>query len=321
MVPAVVTPPWTVPLTTSEHTLTYYFLLFAGLALFVGFVRAWVTRSEVGPRYRTAVVARLGIMSVASLSYLILIFEFAAGYTLRSGMYRPNAAAILAFEPRYVEWSVAVPLLVIELFAVCSIAGSAARRSRVIATSAAFLMIFTGFLGAFVIDDGASVFSLVLFGVISAVFWVLSNIVMIRVVQHSMTKLTPGAASILRAATILLLSGWIIYPIVYVVQIVSAGGAWATAIQVTLCIADISVKLGFSGLIHRVAKLRTAEDVRAGEDIHPEAIWISSVKQSDAGMPREVYLEPSATIHSPRLAPATQSAVPSEPLPEDLDEV
>ena len=81
------------------------------------------------------------------------------------------------------------------------------------------------------------------------------------------------------------------------------------------------MKLGFSGLIHRAAKLRTAEDVRAGEDIHPEAIWITSVKQSDAGVPREVYLAPDLTVHAPRYAPATQSAVASEPIPEDEADV
>jgi bacteriorhodopsin len=316
-----VTPPWTAPLTTSEHSLIFYFLLLAGLALFFGFVRAWVTRGEVGSRYRTAVVARLGIMSVASLSYLVLIYEFAVGYTLRSGLYQPNSTAILAFEPRYVEWSVTVPLLVVELLAICALAGAEARRARAIAAASAFMMIFAGFLGAFVIDDGHSVLGLVVFGVISAVFWAISNLVLIRVVQRSLPQVTPEAASVLRAATILLLGGWFIYPIVYLVQIVSSGGVWATVIQVSLCVADIVVKLGFSGLIHRAAKLRTAEDVRAGSDIHPESIWITSVKQSDAGVPREVYLAQSETVHTPRQAPAMQSAVPTEPLPEDPEDV
>jgi len=315
-----VTPPWTAPLTTSEHTLIFYFLTFAGLALLFGFVRAWVTRGEVGARYRTAVVARLGIMSTAALTYFLLIYEFGVGYTLRGGLFRPNANAILTFEPRYVEWSVTVPLLIVELFAVCVLVGVRARRVRALATSAALGMIFAGFLGAFVIDDGHSVFALVLLGIISAVFWAISNILVVRVVQQSLRELTDEGASILKAATLLLLCGWIVYPIVYLIQIVSNGGGWATVIQVTLCVADIAVKLGFSGLIHRAAKLRTAEDVRAGEDVHPEAIWITSVKQSDAGLPREVYLAPELSVHSARLAPPTQSAVASQPLPEDEDD-
>jgi bacteriorhodopsin len=316
-----VTPPWTVPLTTSEHTLIFYFLTFAGLALIFGFVRAWVTRGEVGSRYRTAVVARLGIMSTAALTYLLLVYEFGVGYTLRGGLYRPNANAILTFEPRYVEWSVTVPLLVVELLAVTVLVGRLARRARAIAASSALVMIFAGFLGAFVIDDGHSVVALVILGVVSAVFWAISNIVLVRVVQRSMQHLNPDAAQVLKVATLVLLCGWIIYPIVYLVQIVSFGGVWATVIQVTLCLADVAVKLGFSGLIHQAAKLRTAEDVRAGDDIHPEAIWISSVKQSDAGVPPEVYLARGAAVHATRHPPASQFAVATEPLQDVPDDV
>ena len=89
-----VTPPWTAPLTVSEHTLIFYFLTFAALALFFGFVRAWVTRGEVGSRYRTAVVARLGIMITAALTYAVLVYEFGIGYTLRGGLYQPNAPSV-----------------------------------------------------------------------------------------------------------------------------------------------------------------------------------------------------------------------------------
>jgi bacteriorhodopsin len=318
---AVVTPPWTAPLTSSEHTLTFYFLVLAGLALFFGFARAWATQGEVGARYRTAVVARLGIMSVAALSYVILIFEFATGYRLKAGLYVPTPTAILAFEPRYVEWSVSVPLLVVELLAVSVITGASLRRTRSVAAGSAFVMIFAGFVGAFVIDDGRSVVALVVFGIISAIFWAISNIVLVRAVRQSLRELTSEAASVLQTATLLLLCGWVIYPIVFIIQIVSGGGFWATVIQVTLSVADIGVKLGFSGLIHRAAKLRTAEDVRAGDDLHAEAIWISSEKQSDAGVPREVYLAPGAAVHSVREMPATQSAVASEPLPSDQDDV
>jgi hypothetical protein len=50
--------------------------------------------------------------------------------------------------------------------------------------------------------------------------------------------------------------------------------------------------------------------VRAGDDVHPEAIWISSVKQSDAGLPREVYLADEALVHRRRTKPPLSEAVP-----------
>jgi hypothetical protein len=100
-----------------------------------------------------------------------------------------------------------------------------------------------------------------------------------------------------------------VYPVVYLIQMYTGGGGWAAAIQVTLCIADVTIKIGFGGLVHRVAKLRTAEDVRAGRDVHPESIWISSVKQSDAGIAQAVYLATDAEGHTRRPRPASESAV------------
>jgi hypothetical protein len=37
--------------------------------------------------------------------------------------------------------------------------------------------------------------------------------------------------------------------------------------------------------VHKVAKLRTAADVVAGEDTHPEPIWVNDVHRSDGIQP------------------------------------
>ena len=172
----------------------------------------------------------------------------------------------------------------------------------------AFGMIFAGFLGAVVVDGGSNpTTTLAWFGV-SSVFWILTNIVLVRAVRASIPHLTGEAGRLLRNATILLLCGWVIYPIVALIQVVGFGGEWMTVIQVVLCIADVVVKVGFSTIIHDVAKLRTAEDVRAGEDVHPEAVWIASVKQSDAGQAPEVFLEQSLVVHTPRARPPSSIA-------------
>jgi bacteriorhodopsin len=143
------------------------------------------------------------------------------------------------------------------------------------------------------------------------VFWIAVTVLIIRAVRASHELLTVQSANLLSHATVLLLSGWVIYPLVFLIQIFGSGGTWATTMQVALCVADVVVKLGFSGIIHRVAQLRTAEDVRAGEDVHPEAIWISSEKQSDAGAAREVYLDADSVVHLRRVKPAESSAVAS----------
>ena len=63
------------------------------------------------------------------------------------------------------------------------------------------------------------------------------------------------------------------------------GGTPTPIIQLGFSYADIAAQAGFGALIHEVAKLRTAEDVNAGESTHPEDVWISSVTKSDGVQP------------------------------------
>lgn len=301
--------PWEVPLNAAEHTLLYYFLVIAALGFVAGLLRTWVSRGEVGPRYRTAVIARLGVMSVALASYVFIIVQFDLGYDYAHGLWVPNSTAIFALTGRYMAWTVSVPLLVVELLAVCALLGSAARRTRAYAVLGAFLMIFTGYLGSVIIDNGESQPAQILWGSISSVFWIATIVILLRAVRKSMPTLTTESAALLKNAAAFLLGGWVLYPIVYTLQLFVVGGQWTTVEQIAFTIADLTVKIGFAGLIHRVAKLRTAEDVRAGIDVHPEAIWISSVKQSDAGLPVIVYLAPGAAVHEGRPKPAGDAAI------------
>jgi bacteriorhodopsin len=311
MIPAS-TAPWNATLSQPQYLLSLYFLVIAALSLFAGFLRTWITRNEVGSRYRSAVVARLSVMIVASLSYVFIVIGFLRGYDLAGTSHRPNSDTILAFAPRYMDWSITVPLLTVELLAVCALVGAAARRTQWLAGGGAFLMIFTGFLGAFIIGGGEDSTQLVLWGAISCIFWIFTTIVLIGSVRASMSHLIPESAKLLRQATGLLLGGWAVYPLVFLIQIFAFGGDWTTTMQIALCVTDVIVKIGFGGLIHRIAKLRTAEDVRAGNDVHPESIWISSVKLSDAGAPHEVYLAEGSMIHPRRLRPPSSAAVASD---------
>lgn len=86
---------------------------------------------------------------------------------------------------------------------------------------------------------------------------------------------------------------------------------WGTVSAVFWIFATVVVEIGFRSLIHRVAQLGTTEDVRAGEE-HPEAIWVSSIKQSHAGVAREVYLAQATQIHPQRTRAPPDSALPAD---------
>ncbi|WP_432497546.1 bacteriorhodopsin [Kineococcus gypseus] len=285
MVLTAVTRPEAFVLSSGQHDLIQYSMAVAGLALFAHFVRTWNSTSEVGARYRPAVLASLCITGVAFLSYAYLVVKFDQGYVYQAGQYVPNAEALNTLTPRYADWSVTVPLLMVEFLAVSALVGARARSMRAALITAAFLMIFTGYLGATVDGGGGDQAELLVWGVVSTVFYVLLYVLLLGVLRRSKGSMGAQAYASYRNAAILLLSVWGWYPIAYAIHNWFPGAGWTTTIQVGFSFADIAAKVGFGALIHKVAKLRTAEDVNAGEQTHPEEVWISSVKESEGVQP------------------------------------
>jgi hypothetical protein len=152
--------------------------------------------------------------------------------------------------------------------------------------AAAFLMILTGYLGSQVLDEGRDTTALVVWGLISTVFFGYLYVALIGAVRASLPTMGTEAAVSLRNATIVLLGSFGVYPLVYAIPVFAdVTPAWFTTMQVGYSAADVIAKVGFGVLTHKVAKLRTAEDVVAGVDTHPEPIWSSNVHKSDAVLP------------------------------------
>lgn len=285
-------PFWTNPLTEGEHTLVYYFLALAGLAMLAQTLRTWVSLSEIGPRHRSAMHASLAVTAVAFLSYVELVLKFDVGYSRSGGTatgadstWLPNKDAIWSWAPRYIDWSITVPLLTVELIALSTLVGLAATRMRAVMMTSAFLMILTGYLGGVVIDDGRSLAALWTWGLVSGAFMVVIYACVIRMAV--LAQGMPGAESrsTFRLACGLLMLSWLVYPVVFGLQgYTGHEGAWTVVAQVALSVTDVVAKVGFGAYTHKLAKLRTAEDVAAGEP-HPEAVWVSGVKKADAAPP------------------------------------
>jgi bacteriorhodopsin len=261
-------------------------ILGAGFALFAYFVYSWNSKDEVSPRYRPSVLAGLCLAGVAMLAYLLLYLDWDTGFRLEDGVYVPTEEARTTEGTRYIDWAVTVPLLTVELLAVCSIAGAAARRLRFTTMAAAFLMIVTGYMGSQVLSSGRDVTALVVWGLISTAFFAYLYVALIGAVRASLPTMGAEAGASLRNATIVLLSSFGVYPLVYAIPVfVDVTPAWFTTMQVGYSVADVIAKVGFGVLTHKVAKLRTAEDVVAGIDTHPESVWSSHVHKSDGVLP------------------------------------
>jgi bacteriorhodopsin len=273
--------PWTVALTDGQHALIQYGTVVAALCLFAMLTRMWSARREVGDRYRPAVHASVAVCAVAFLSYLLLLSSFHDGYTRHAGMWVPNADAIGAWTSRYMDWTISVPLMIVEVIAVSAIIGRAAARARWIGCSAAVLMVVLGFLGGIVIRGGTDFGVRLGLGIAAGICFVVFEAVIVVVVVRSLPVLPAAARTPMTAAMAVLLVVCFVYPAVYGLQGIVSSGAWTVTEQLLYSAADIVAKVLFGVLLLRVARIRTASDVLAEDDVHPESIWIDQLRQSE----------------------------------------
>jgi bacteriorhodopsin len=276
-----VAPPWTVSLTDGEHALIQYGVAVAAFALAAMLTRMRSARREVGERYRPAVHASVAVLTVALLSYLLLAFELQTGYRRVGSLWVPTPAAIGTWSARYIDWTVSVPLLVVEVIAVSAVVGRRASVARAVGCTAAVLMIVLGFLGAVVVGGGADFTALLWLGVASSVCFVVVYAVVIAVVLRSLPVLPAAARLPMTAAMIVLLAVWFVYPVVYGLQGTGSSGALTVTEHLLLSAADVVAKVLFGLLLLRVARIRTAADVLADADVHPESIWIDQLRHSE----------------------------------------
>lgn len=272
--------PWTVGLTAGEFALIQYGVVVAAFGLAAMGTRLVSARREVGDRYRPAIHAGVAVCTVAFLSYLLLAFELQTGYREVGGMWIPDASAVGTWSARYMDWTVSVPLLVVEIVAVSALIGRAALLAKVVGGAAAVAMVVLGFLGAVVLG-GSDARTLLWLGLASSVCFAIVYAVVIVVVVKSLPVLPAAARRPLTVAMVVLLVAWFVYPIAYGLQGIVSGGGWTVTEHLMMSAADLVAKVVFGLLLLRVARIRTAADVVGEDDTHHESIWIEQLRQSE----------------------------------------
>lgn len=280
-------PPWTVVLTPSEHDLILFAMVAAGLGLLATLVRVRFTSSEAHGTFRVASLTANAVVAIAFVSYLAIIVAFVLGYTQVGGEYRPNSGARLSWELRYMDWVVTVPLLVLELVAISTLAARTADRFRRIGMVSAVAMITSGFLGAFIVAGGRDSTSYALFGVLGAVFFAVLYGLFVYAMRVSLPRLPTAARGSYRSAGVVLLITWLAYPVVYGLVGTITGGVIVVIAQLALCGADMIAKIGFGTLVHRTAVLRSRND----ESLDP-----STVRRPRPASKDSVYVADSRAV-------------------------
>ena len=259
------TPGWNAVLDEGQHLAIAIALVISLLSLLAALIFFATRNRQVRPPYRQAYLAGVAVLTIASLSYALLTVKFFDGYmhTL-TGLWEPTQSALFRLPLRYIDWSMTVPLLIVELIGVSTLAGARGYRLRTVGVIAGFAMIFTGWIGAQLIDNGYNLGARITWGLISTAFFIIVYGIVAYVLMRGVPETGTHASRPFRAATFVLLATWFVYPVLYGVTGVAGGPEVIVGTQIAYCVADIVAKVGFGLLVLTVA-------VRRSRDPEPHA--------------------------------------------------
>lgn len=243
-------------LSFGQYELVYNMLSLAIAAMLGSFVFFTVSRGQLSPKYRPALVMSSIVVAIAGYHYFRIFNSWHDAYVLRDGAY---FATGVPFNDayRYVDWLLTVPLLVAELVAVLaldkSIRGSL--MARLVIASAA--MIALGYPGEVATTNSGRL----LWGTLSTVPFCYILFVLWTELAKASAKNDPQVRVLLRNTQLLLIGTWGFYPIAYLMPVMGIGGANAkVALQVGYSLADIAAKCGYGIMIYQIARAKMAAE-------------------------------------------------------------
>ncbi len=250
-------------LTSGQYQTVVNVLSLAIASMLASFVFFVLVRNEVAPRYRGSIIASSLVVLIAGYHYFRIFNNWEAAYSLvptANGTYAPTGIPF-NHAYRYVDWSLTVPLLMVELVLVLALARNETKSLMFKLVIAAFLMIVLGYPGE-ADKTSTSMFSnRGLWGFLSTIPFAYILIVLLGEIRTAMSKSSPQVAVLLRNAALLTLFTWGFYPIAFMAPFYGGTGANAEVIlQVGYSLADIAAKCGYGLLIYNIASLRTEEE-------------------------------------------------------------
>jgi bacteriorhodopsin len=238
-----------------SHALTYGYAVM--IAAFVYFA---ITYTTVRKKYRISSALSLVVMVSA---FLILYHQ----YTSWTGnfsfdpilqLFVKNPDTLFTNWYRYLNWLIDVPTLLLQLTFVVWIPAALASKARWQFVISGALMIITWYIGQFY-ETAENLTMFWLFFVISSVFFVHVYVVLHQVIRAGMLDDHIGASGrkILKTIWYIFLGAWMLYPIAYLMPIISMSAEWVVWRQMLFTVADITSKVIYGILLMNLATIKS----------------------------------------------------------------
>ncbi len=243
-------------LTSGQYGLVYNMLSFGVATMFAAFVFFMGSRSDVGAKYRPALLVTAVVVFIAGYHYWRILGSWEASFHLVEGIYKPSGHPFNDAY-RYVDWFLTVPLLLVELIAVMNLPKEKSGKLVPRLVLAAAAMIALGYPGEISGDIPTrhlwGIFSTIPFAYILFVLW--------GELGQQIKSESDRVKELFINTRYLLIATWGFYPIVYALpQFGVDKQTSVVAIQVGYSIADILAKAFYGVMIYRIARAKSEAD-------------------------------------------------------------
>ncbi len=242
-----------------SHILTLGYAAHA--AAFVYFL---ATMGRVSPRYRMSSV----LAAVVMVSAFFILYEQSQSWRLAFTWDRETSLWVPGENTfsngyRYINWSIDVPMLLLQLVAVLGMAHARSIRVGTKFVVAGLLMIYTGYIGQYYETSETSMQPFYFWFGISWIFYAYILWLVWTTISQELPNLPREAASIMGFVRWWILVTWTLYTLAYIVP-AFADNAWGmVSRQAIYTTADILSKIIYGIMISQVAEIRSqAEDFK-----------------------------------------------------------
>ena len=242
-------------LTAGEYALVYNMLSFTIASMLAAFVFFIMGQQRVAPKYRISLMVSALVVGIAAYHYFRILDSWSASYVLSAGSY------IFSGTPfndayRYVDWMLTVPLLLVELVLVLSLAREKSGPLLTKLGIAAFLMIILGYPGEIMAHSDKALFGAYgLWGTLSTIPFAYILYILWGELGKAMESQPDRVKVLFRNMRLLLVGTWGFYPIVYCLPFFGLDATQAVvSIQVGYAIADVLAKAAYGVMIYAIAR-------------------------------------------------------------------
>ncbi|HYW22402.1 MAG TPA: bacteriorhodopsin [Nodularia sp. (in: cyanobacteria)] len=249
-----------------ENLFTYTPLQYAIVANFftlgfaapaAGLIYFLATFKKLSPSYRLVSVLSAVVMVSAFLEFFRMEQNWRDAFVFSDGFWRLGTEVFFnGF--RYTNWSIDVPLLLLQLVIVLGLT-----QNRAISYSSQFiigglLMIWTGYIGQFYEVTNLALFAF--WGIVSTVFYIYLLIVVWELISKTVGSLPSNLQAIMGNIRWYILITWTLYPIAYLLPVLWSTEWSMVTRQIIFTFAGITTKVIYGVIITYIARQRSQAD-------------------------------------------------------------